>query len=243
MVQFSNRASQEEHRIRDQSDYAEDDGIWVGWGWTSLELDHPTGYKFWLSVAETYDFQGPINGYLPEHFNWIDPDKVADGSYAQKKETANPFGTFATHGSRPNYGLGNEQYLNGLDMGDGLYYVPVPRMPSVKSREYIVANIQSIESDDMAAYSAAITDANASPLIPASYVKFTGLYQSTHSRLKVAEEIAGEQHLTIIEPPFTVGFDDYRGYIDWSSTFPEGWSLRRCRTAICTTRSSPKNGR
>ena len=207
---------------KDQPDHADDDGIWVGWGWTSLELEHPSGYKFWLSVAETYDFQGPINGYLPEHFNWIDPNKIADGSYAQKKANQKPFGTFATLGSKPNYGLANEQYLKGLDLGDGLFYVPTPRMPSVKSREYIVSNAQGVASADMATYSAQLTDLEAPPLIPSSYVKFTGLYQSTHSRLKVTEKIDGEEHLTITLPPFTVGYDDYRAFIDWDKSFPAG---------------------
>lgn len=228
MVQFSNRIlfvpGVNIAFDKDQPNHADDDGIWVGWGWTSLELDHPTGYKFWLSVAETYDYQGPINGYLPEHFNWIDPDKIADGSYAKKKANGNPFGTFATHGSKPNYGLANEQYLKGLDMGEGLFYVPVPRMPSEKSREYIVANAQSVTSSDMEAYSTQLTELEASPLIPSSYVKFNGLYQSTHSRLKVTEEIEGEEHLTVILPPFTVGYDDYKAFIDWDASFPEGVS-------------------
>ena len=226
MIQFSNRVlfvpGVNIAFDKDQPDHAEDDGIWVGWGWTSLELDHPLGYKFWLSVAETYDFQGPINGYVPEHFNWIDPEKVEEGSYAENMANQDPFGTFATHGAKPNYGLGNEQYLNGLDMGDGLFYVPTPKMPSAKSREYIVAHIQSIESSDMSAYSAALSDSDASPLIPSSYVAFDGLYQSTHSRLKVSEQIAGEEHITIIEPPFTVGYDDIHGFIDWGDDFPEG---------------------
>jgi len=100
--------------------------------------------------------------------------------------------------------------------------VPTPKMPSAKSREYIVAHIQSIESSDMSAYSAALSDSDASPLIPSSYVAFDGLYQSTHSRLKVSEQIAGEEHITIIEPPFTVGYDDIHGFIDWGDDFPEG---------------------
>jgi hypothetical protein len=34
----------------------------------------------------------------------------------------------------------------------------------------------------------------------------------------VNETINNEEHLTVIEPPYTVGFDSYRGYVDWDTS-------------------------
>ncbi len=98
---------------KNQPQREKDNGIWLGWGWSNLNLDHPRSYKYWLSFIESYDYQGPVNGYMPEYFNWVDPDKIADGTYA-KDRMVNPFGTFATLGSSPDGGIANEQYTRGL---------------------------------------------------------------------------------------------------------------------------------
>ena len=51
-----------------------------------------------------------MNGYIPEHFNWIDPEKISEGSYAQRRaDYGDNFGTFATLGSERNWGNGNER--------------------------------------------------------------------------------------------------------------------------------------
>ncbi len=94
----------------EQDPYTEDNGIWVGYGWSNLNLDHPREYKFWMSFVESYDYQGPLLGYIPEYFNWVDPEKINDGRYAAKlAEYGSNYGSFATKGMSPNYGTGNEQ--------------------------------------------------------------------------------------------------------------------------------------
>ncbi len=204
---------------KNQPQREKDNGIWIGWGWTNLNLDHPRDFKFWMSFIESYDYQGPVNGYMPEYFNWVDPEKIADGSYAASRASSNPFGTFATLGSRPDAGIANEQYTRGLHLRDDLYYVPVPRVPHYKEREYIIANIQSIEQSDMDAYSKALREnATLDSLIPTRFLPFNGVHSSTHSQLKVSETIGGQEHLTVVRPPYSIGYDTYNGYVEWPAS-------------------------
>lgn len=207
---------------KDQPSYDEDNGIWIGWGWTYLELDHPLDYKFWMSFIEAYDYQGPVNGYIPEHFNWIDPQKIASGDYHQRQQNNDPFGTFATLGSAPNHGVGNEQYTRGMQISDDVYYVPVSRVPSHKDREYVLANAQGISRQTMESYSERIrANDSSSALIEGDFVPFNGTERSTHGQLKIGETIEGEQHLTVVEPPFELGYDEFGGYIEWADSSPE----------------------
>lgn len=213
---------------KDQPPYDDDNGIWIGWGWTYLDLDHPRDYKFWMSFIESYDYQGPVNGYVPEHFNWINPEKIASGEYQQRRANNDPFGTLATLGSAPNHGIANEQYTRGIRISDDVYYVPVPRVPSHKDREYLVANVQSIASQTMLSYSDKLkAQESFSSMIETKFIAFTGLYDSTHSQLKVGEVIAEEEHLTVIEPPFDIGYDGYNGYVEWNADSPEVEDARK----------------
>lgn len=212
---------------KDQPPYEEDNGMWIGWGWSYFNLDHPRNYKFWTSFIESYDYQGPINGYIPEHFNFIDPEKIESGDYAHRQEMNDPFGTFATLGAKGDSGIANEQYSFGLRVNDDVYYVPVPRMPAHKDREYLVANVQKISQDVMEDYSDALK-ANAAfdSLISTDFVPFNGIYSTTHSQLKIHEKIDGEEHLTVVRPPYTIGYDTYNGYVEWDTATP---AARRAR--------------
>jgi len=208
----------------EQDDFAEDDGIWVGYGWSYLNLDHPETYKFWLSFIESNDYQGPINGYIPEHFNWIDPDKIADGSYAKKQaEAGDDFGTFATLGSKKDYGTGNERInLKAHNLGNDTYYVPVDSFPNAKKREYLLAHPQSITQLTMEAYSSSLqSGVPIEPLISTTPLAFNSLYKSTHNQLKLREIINGEEYLGMIEPSYSIGFKDSLGFVDWNYSTPE----------------------
>lgn len=203
---------------KDQDPYKADNGIWIGSGWTYLNLDHPRNFKYWMSFIETYDYQGPVNGYMPEHFNWIDPDKIADGRYVQSQaEYGDLFGTFATVGSRQNWGNGNERIgLKALDLGDDMYYFPVANLPNFKEREYLLAHPQSIDQDDMESYSSALKLNNLSrPLIATTVKDLTRVYESTHNQVKIVENIDGEEHFSMVVPSYKVGFDNALGYVDW----------------------------
>ena len=46
----------------EQNPHADDNGIWIGSGWSYLNLNHPRDFKFWISFIESYDYQGPVNG-------------------------------------------------------------------------------------------------------------------------------------------------------------------------------------
>jgi len=208
----------------EQDSYEEDNGIWVGYGWSYLNLDHPKNYKFWLSFIESNDYQGPINGYIPEHFNWVDPQKIEDGSYAIKQsEAGSDFGTFATMGSKKDYGTGNERInLKAHKLGNDVYYVPVDSFPNAKQREYILAHPQSISQTTMEAYSLSIkSGVFDEPLISTTPLVFNSLYKSTHNQLKLREIINGEEHLSMIEPSYSIGFEDSLGYVDWNYTTTE----------------------
>ena len=204
---------------KDQPSYENDDGIWIGWGWTYLNLDHPSDYKFWMSFVEGYDYQGPINGYIPEYFNFIDPKEIENGRFQQRKETTANFGTFATDGARPNGIIGNEQRSKGVKISDGVYYLPMPKVPSVKNREYLISHVQGITESAMEDYSDALKQEDSfDTLIPSDFLPFRSSYRSTHSHLKVPEKINGEEHLTVILPPYDIDVDTYNGYVDWEDS-------------------------
>jgi len=203
----------------EQNAHEEDDGIWVGSGWSYLNLDHPEGYKFWLSFVESNNYQGPVNGYVPEHFNWVDPNKVADGSYAQNQaEAGENFGTFATMGSNKDWGTGNERInLQAHKLDENTYYVPIDQYPNVKKREYVLAHPQSITQAAMESYSLAIKSGETNQtLISATPIEFNSLYKSTHNQLKLREIINGEEHLNMIEPSYQIGFEGTLGFVDWN---------------------------
>ncbi len=209
---------------REQDSFVEDDGIWVGYGWSSLNLDHPSEYKFWLSFIESNNYQGPINGYIPEHFNWIDPSKIADGSYAQNQHDAGgQFGTFANMGSNKDWGTGNERInLKAHKLDESIYYVPIDQYPNVKKREYVLAHPQSITQASMESYSLSIKSGEANQaLISSTPLEFNSLYQSTHNQLKLREFINGEEHLNMIKPSYNIGFEGTLGFVDWNYSTPE----------------------
>ncbi len=202
----------------EQDPFDMENGIWVGWGWSYLNLDHPRGYKFWLSYIESYDYQGPINGYVPEYFNWVDPEKVEEGSYAQGlAEYGDDFGTFATKGSNANYGNGNENYVNGLlRLEDDLFYVPIPHLPIQKEREYLIAHPQNVAQSAMEAYSESIkSNTLSNPLIDSTNKLYESVYESSHNQLKIVEDIGGEEHRYYIKPSYRIGFEDHLGYVQW----------------------------
>ncbi len=202
----------------EQDPYTDDNGIWVGWGWSYLNLDHPRNYKFWLSFIESYDYQGPINGYIPEYFNWVDPEKVEDGSYAANlAELGNNYGTFATTGSNANYGNGNENYVNGLlRVEENLFYVPLPNLPSHKEREYLIAHPQNVSQAAMEDYSASVrANALENPLIQSENLEYQSVYESSHNQLKISEEINGEEHRYYVKPSYQIGFENSLGFVQW----------------------------
>ena len=202
----------------EQAPYDDDNGIWAGWGWSYLTLNHPRDFKFWMSFIETRDYQGPINGYVPEYFNWVDPEKISGGAFGETLENyGDNFGSFSTKGSQANYGNANEYYVSGtLKLSDDLFYVPLPKFPSVKEREYLLAHPQSVSQSSMEAYSSALIDGSlVNALIPTENRAFNGVYQSTHQRLKIIENKAGEEHRYIVTPDYQVGFEEHLGYVDW----------------------------
>jgi len=208
----------------EQDPHVNDNGIWIGSGWSYLNLDHPRNFKFWMSFIESYDYQGPINGYIPEHFNWIDPEKISEGSYGKRKaEYGDNFGTFATRGSDRNWGNGNERIgLKAHNLEDGSYYVPVAKLPDVKEQEYLLAHPQSVDISSMEEFSASLrSDTLTHTLIPAEDVKIDGIYKSTHNQLKLIEDIDGQEHRFMIVPSYEVGYDSAGGFIKWDhSTEP-----------------------
>jgi hypothetical protein len=197
-----------------QNAYENDNGIWLGWGWTALDLEHPEGLKYWMSVVETFNYQGPINGYLPEHFLRQDDSAV-----------------LVEEGATKNWILGNEQRSYGMKLGDDIYYVPVPKVPSRKDREYLVANVQDAGWDEMDAYSSALrSNPGFDMLLPTRFLSFTGLTSTTHSKLKIIEkDVDGARHRTVIEPPYSIGYESYRGYVQWPTATESDAALRFAR--------------
>jgi len=216
---------------KDQNPYEADNGIWIGQGWTYLNLDHPRGYKYWISFIESKDYQGPVNGYIPEHFNWIDPDKINDGTFDAIKSNYDSnhggFGTFATKGSNKNSINGNERIgLKALNMGNDTYFVPLAHLPIYKSREYLIQHPNNISQTTMENYSTALKNSSLSSTLIGSTVKsFTSVYKSTHNQLKLTENIkclfcTTNEHRFFIVPSYQIGFEDSLGYVDWDFSTP-----------------------
>mgnify|MGYP005644142867 FL=1 len=202
----------------EQNSHADDNGIWIGSGWSYLNLNHPRDFKFWISFIESYDYQGPVNGYIPEHFNWIDPEKISEGSYAQRRaDYGDNFGTFATLGSERNWGNGNERIgLQAHNLGDDRYYVPVAKLPDIKQREYLLAHPQTIEISSMENFSASLrANSITDTLISSEDLEIDGIYESTHNQLKLIEDINGEEHRFMIVPSYQIGYDSAGGFVEW----------------------------
>ena len=202
----------------EQPAFEDDNGIWTGWGWSYLNLQHPRDFKFWMSFVETQDYQGPINGYVPEYFNWVDPEKIAEGSFGDTLDSyGDEFGTFATRGSEANWGNANEFYVTGtLKVSDDTFYTPLPRFPVKKDREYLLAHPQSITQSAIEKYSRELRDGSLEhSLIPTENKEFFNVYQSTHQRLKIIEDLDGEEHRYMVLPKWEIGFDDGLGFVDW----------------------------
>ena len=205
----------------EQDPYTEDNGIWVGYGWSNLNLDHPREYKFWMSFVESYDYQGPLLGYIPEYFNWVDPEKINDGRYAAKlAEYGSNYGSFATKGMSPNYGNGNEQYIDGLlRFEDDIFYVPMPNLPIHKDKEYLIAHPQSISQSAMEDYSSALKNNTLeNPLINSSNRRFNSATKSTHRQLKILDQVDGEEHRYFVEPSYDIGFENNLGHVQWDDS-------------------------
>ena len=192
-----------------------------------------------MSFIETYDYQGPINGYMPEHFNWIDPAKIANGNYAQNQESwGDQFGTLATAGTSPDGHNGNERVgLRALRLGNDTYFYPLANLPNFKEREYLVQHPQSIEQVDMESYSSALKLDNLSEtLIPTTVKIIYGLYESTHNQLKIVEDINGEEHLSMIVPSYQMGFETSLGYVDWDYSTAEKEATQRSQNGYLYVR-------
>ena len=209
---------------KNQAPYTEDNGIWVGSGWTYLDLNHPRDFKFWMSFIETSSYQGPVNGYMPEHWNWVDPEKVSNGNYAENKARyGDRFGTFATKGSSQNWGNGNERIgLSALKLSEDTYFAPAAKLPNSKDREYLIAHPQSISQSDIESYSLSLVGEKSSgTVIPATEKDFFRVNESTHNQLRIKEKINGEDHYWHIEPNYEIGYEGALGYVEWDNSTPE----------------------
>ncbi|MDC3361629.1 hypothetical protein OAX09_01935 [Gammaproteobacteria bacterium] len=209
---------------KNQAPFTKDNGIWVGSGWTYLDLNHPRDFKFWMSFIETSSYQGPVNGYMPEHWNWVDPEKVSNGNYAENKARyGDRFGTFATKGSSQNWGNGNERIgLSALKLSEDTYFVPAAKLPNSKDREYLIAHPQSISQSDIESYSLSLIGGKSSgTVIPATEKDFFRVNESTHNQLRIKEQINGEDHYWHIEPNYEIGYEGALGYVEWDNSTPE----------------------
>jgi hypothetical protein len=200
----------------EQDPHETDNGIWAGSGWSYLNFDHPRDFKFWMSFVETGNYQGPIVGYVPEYWNWLDPD-LYDIDAVIAGDIDEPFATLADNGTSSNSLMANERInLSALNLGDSVFYAPVPKLPNHKEKEYLIAHPQGISLDTMENYSAALRENRLdNTLILGTEKAFRGFYESTHQELKVIEEIDGVKHTTIIEPQYELGYDEKGGYVQW----------------------------
>ena len=200
----------------EQDPHETDNGIWAGSGWSYLNFDHPRDFKFWMSFVETGNYQGPIVGYVPEYWNWLDPD-LYDIDAVIAGDIDEPFATLADNGIRGNSLMANERInLSALNLGDSVFYAPVPKLPNHKEKEYLIAHPQGISLDTMESYSVALRQNSLhNTLILGTEKAFRGFYESTHQELKILEQIDGVQHTTIIEPRYELGYDDKGGYVQW----------------------------
>ena len=177
-----------------------------------------------MSFIETSSYQGPVNGYMPEHWNWVDPEKVSNGNYAENKARyGDRFGTFATKGSSQNWGNGNERIgLSALKLSEDTYFVPAAKLPNSKDREYLIAHPQSISQSDIESYSLSLIGGKSSgTVIPATEKDFFRVNESTHNQLRIKEQINGEDHYWHIEPNYEIGYEGALGYVEWDNSTPE----------------------
>ena len=202
---------------KDQEAYLSDNGIWAGSGWSTLDLDHPRDFKFWMSFVETGNYQGPVVGYIPEYWNWLDP------LFYDPNEVDESFASLADHGTRGNTLMANERInLKAFSLGDGVFYAPVPKLPDYKEKEYLVTHPQSISLSDMENYSTALKEGRLmDTLIQSSDRAYNAIYQSTHQQTKIYEDVDGARHKTIVQPPFTLAYDAVGGYVQWDHSTEE----------------------
>lgn len=225
----------------DQNPYEDDHGIWTGFGWTYLNLDHPDEYKFWMSFVETGNYQGPISGYIPEHFNWVDPEKLSDGRYQERRQQfGDSYGTFADRGSAANGGTGYETYQTGVArLGDDLFYAPIPNFPIEREREYLLAHPQSVSQSTMEAYSQQLkAGVLSNTLIETTNLPFTSLYQSSHQAIKIYEQVGNEEFRYYLHPPYQMGFDGNLAFVDWDFDDPARSELARASNGYAYVRKS-----
>ena len=229
---------------KNQAPYTKDNGIWVGSGWTYLDLNHPRDFKFWMSFIETSSYQGPVNGYMPEHWNWVDPEKVSNGNYAENKARyGDRFGTFATKGSSQNWGNGNERIgLSALKLSEDTYFAPAAKLPNSKDREYLIAHPQSISQSDIESYSLSLVGEKSSgTVIPATEKDFFRVNESTHNQLRIKEKINGEDHYWHIEPNYEIGYEGALGYVEWDNSTPELRTLNESQNGYVYVRKLNDN--
>lgn len=225
-----------------QNPHEEENGIWAGFGWTYLNLEHPEDYKFWISFVETDSYQGPINGYVPEHFNWVDPEKIANGDFqALLQRNEDQFGTFATKGAESNFGTGNESYITGiLKVSEDVFYAPMPNFPMKREREYLLAHAQNVSQTAMEEYSRLLTSgALDQPLIQTTNLAFNSIYQSPHQSIKIYEQVGDEEYRYYVDPLYEIGFDGHLGFVDWDFTNKEQFPLLQASNGYAYIRKSP----
>ena len=225
-----------------QNPHEEENGIWAGFGWTYLNLEHQDGFKFWMSFVETDSYQGPINGYIPEHFNWVDPEKISNGDFqALLQRNGDKFGTFATKGADANFGTGNESYITGvLKVSDDTFYAPMPNFPMNREREYLLAHAQNVSQTAMEEYSRLLTSgALDQPLIQTTNLAFNSIYQSSHQSIKIYEQVGQEEYRYYVDPLYEIGFDGHLGFVNWDFTNKELFPLIQASNGYAYIKKSP----
>ncbi|MEL6413843.1 MAG: hypothetical protein AAFQ15_02750 [Pseudomonadota bacterium] len=225
-----------------QNPHADENGIWSGFGWTYLNLEHPQDFKFWMSFVETDSYQGPINTYIPEHFNWVDPEKIENGEFQSLLDRyGTDFGTMAIKGSSADAITANESYQAGvLKVADDIFYAPMPSFPIEKEREYILAHPQNVSQAAMEEYSRLLTSGTLEqPLIQSTNLEFNKLYKSSHQNIKIYEQVGDEEYRYYVEPFFEIGYDGHLGFVDWDFTNKEQFPLMQASNGYAYVQKSP----
>ena len=215
MVQISNRviygAGVNIAFDMEQEPYKEDNGIWAGSGWAALDFDHPRDFNFWMSFVEAGNYQGPVVGYLPEYWNWLDPELY------NPSDVDDSFASLADNGLNADIIMGNERIgMRAKSIGNDIFYVPVPKLPDYKAKEYIVAHPQEVTLSAMDDYSTELKEGRLTEtLILSSDKTFNKFYESFSQQLKFKEEINGEDHYSVVVPPYTLGYDSKGAFVSW----------------------------
>ncbi len=217
-----------------QNPYEDDHGIWMGWGWSYLNLDHPREYKYWMSFIETDNYQGPINGYVPEYFNWIHPNDIADGSFAERvnwyESIGIGFGTFATKGGDTSDFVGHEYHLAGMTkLDEDLFYIPIAKFPIAKEREYLSGHVQGVTIDGIEAYSEQLRNGTLdNALLPSQNLPWTSLSTGAHQAIKIFENYEQpDEQRTFVNPGYQLGFEGHLAFVDWDRTDPAEFELNQ----------------